>query len=69
MTMDISELVSFKIDVEKINIEEVMKHRYKILKARKLTHEKIGMIKKCGMPLKRIRQIVYYKLNFKLLWD
>ena len=43
MTMDISELVSFKIDVEKINIEEVMKHRYKILKARKLTHEKIAL--------------------------
>ena len=41
--MDISELVSFKIDVEKINIEEVMKHRYKILKARKLTHEKIAL--------------------------
>ena len=43
MTMDISELVSFRIDVEKINIEEVMKHRYKILKARKLTHEKIAL--------------------------
>ena len=43
MTMDISELVSFKIDVEKINIEEVMKHRYMILKARKLTHEKIDL--------------------------
>ena len=43
MTMDISDLVSFKIDVEKINIEEVMKHRYKILKARKLTHEKIDL--------------------------
>ena len=43
MTMDISDLVSFRIDVEKINIEEVMKHRYKILKARKLTHEKIAL--------------------------
>ena len=43
MTMDISDLVSFRIDVEKINIEEVMKRRYKILKARKLTHEKIAL--------------------------
>lgn len=43
MTMDISDLVSFRIDVEKINIEEVMKQRYKILKARKLTHEKIAL--------------------------
>jgi hypothetical protein len=43
MTMDISDLVSFRIDVEKINIEEVMKQRYKILKARKLTYEKIAL--------------------------